>query len=195
MDQMPLVAQAKAGNEGAFATLVEPLLPLVFRSAYLILLDGALAQDAVQEALVRAYLNLRSFRDGQPFRPWLHRFVVNEALKAGRSRRRRAAPVAHLPDLPGPPEDDPELAIVGKEEHQQVWAALQALDPLHRTVLVLRYYQELSEVDMAKVLNLPPGTVKSRLHRARHRLQEKLSGCEGPTPARGLFGLFRSTHL
>lgn len=195
MDQVPFIAQAKAGNEGAFAALVEPLLPLVFRSAYLILLDGELARDAVQEALVRAYLNLHSFRDGQPFRPWLQRFVINEALKASRSRRRRATPMAQLPDLQASTDDDPEFAIVTKEERQQVWAALQSLDPLHRTVLVLRYYQELSEIDMAKVLNLPSGTVKSRLHRARHQLQKKLSGCEGPTPARGLFGLFRSTHL
>ncbi len=163
-------------NDDAFRQLVEPHLAKAYRIACLILLDRELARDAVQEALIRAYRSWPRFRPGESAGPWLNRIVVNEARRMlGRSRRQPAL-LGEVPSLVGPVEDSPEYAALAREEREQLWRAIAGLGELQRTVLVLRYYQQMSEDEMAAVLDVSPGTVKSRLHNARKQLEQRLRG-------------------
>lgn len=176
MDEHRLLAAARDGDQDAFRRLVEPHLPNCYRTALLIVLDRELARDAVQEALVRLYRSLDRYRPTEPLRPWLNRIVVNEARRMARRQWRQPSLVGELPDLPDATSLGPEDALLARDDREQLWAAISELDDLHRTVLVLRYYQGMSESDMADVLEIKPGTVKSRLHNARRLLQERLCG-------------------
>ena len=159
-----------------FAALVEPYISRAYRLAFGIIHDRQAAEDAVQEALVRAYRSLDNLEEGRPFWPWFFRIVVNEALKQAKRSRRPAL-------APAPPDtvESPEHALLAQEERERVWQAIHRLPPAHRAVILLRYYEELSEAEMAEVLGLPPGTVKSRLHYARQALERKLTA---PEPSR-----------
>lgn len=157
-----------------FQAQVEPHLPAAYRTAALILLDRDLARDAVQEALLRAYRSRDRLRPGAPVWPWLHRLVVNEALRLAGRQRRQPLLLPEWPDFPGG-APGPETALLARETRDRIWQALAQLSEAHRTVLVLRYYQELTELEMADLLGVSPGTVKSRLHYARRLLEERLS--------------------
>ncbi len=154
-------------QDAEFDRLVEPHLPRCYRIAYLITHNEEDASDALQEALIRAYRSLNNVTPGRPFAPWFVRVVVNEALK--QSQRRRSTATVPLPELPS--GDGPELDVLAREERQQVWQAVQSLSPEHRAVVVLRYYEDLSEREMAEALGISPGTVKSRLHYARSAIE------------------------
>lgn len=184
METPNVLHAARAGDEAAFRRLVEPCLPLAYRTALLIVLDRDLARDAVQEALLRTFRSLRSVRSEAEFPPWFRRVVVNEARRMAGRVRRQPVPVDSLPEMAAPPADSPEAQVLAQEDRQRLWHALATLDDLHRTVLVLRYYQELSEAELADALGIPPGTVKSRLHHARRLLQERMAG--GPAAAQSL---------
>ncbi len=144
-----------------------------FRTAYLIVRDGAEAEDAAQEALVRAYRALGTFKRGRPFRPWLLRIVANQALNARTSMRRRAA-LAERSAGEGearraPPVD--EMAAASERE-RALWSAIGLLRDGERLVIYLRYFLELTERELADALGCRPGTVKSRTHRALRRLRQ-----------------------
>lgn len=177
MEQDDLLRQAKRGDPDTFEALTAPYLTGLYRTAGLVLLDRELARDAVQEALVRAFKSIDRFRSGHSLRPWLYRLTVNEARRLGGRQGRQPLPVAELPEQPD--ASTPEAQVLTAEERQQLWQALAQLPPDHRTVLVLRYYQELSEIEMADVLRVRPGTVKSRLSRARQALAVILAGSQG----------------
>lgn len=163
------VRRAQMGEPGAFDTLVEPHLPRLYRVAYLITHQGEAAADALQEALLRAYRALGNLRPDEPFYPWFTRIVVNEAIR--QSQRQWDPPLLPLPES----LHTPESLLVQKEEQERLWRAVQGLKPIYRAVVVLRYYEDLSEAEMAEILELPPGTVKSRLHHARRLLERKLA--------------------
>lgn len=177
-----LVRQACAGDPGAFDLLVSPYMPRFYRLAFLITRDQEYAADAVQEALLRAYRSLRSLRGEAAFRPWFTRILVNEAAKQSRRWRKllliftgqspdRSLVHANL-------QETPEAILEAREEQAGLWQAVQQLSTAHRTVLVLRYWEELSEAEMAAVLSIPPGTVKSRLYHARAALEQMLPRAE-----------------
>ncbi|WP_374713669.1 RNA polymerase sigma factor [Symbiobacterium terraclitae] len=178
-DEATLVQQVKAGAEGAFDRLVGPHLARAYRTACLITQQEELARDALQEALVRAYLSLGRFRPGSPFYAWFVRIVVNEAIR--QSRRGRREPALPLPEPVDP--SGPEARLLALEERRELWAAIGELSADHRTVIVLRYFEEFSEAEMAAVLGVSPGTVKSRLNRARRALEQRLSRTQSPQPA------------
>ena len=140
------------------------------RTAYLILGNRADAEDAVQEAYLRAWKFRDSLADESRFAPWLYRVVVNSCNSRlrteipHRDRRRNAD------DLAAVPTDDDMASRVALS--QAVAVALSALPAHLRTAVVLRYYAELTEQEIATVLGRPVGTVKSRLHEARRRLAE-----------------------
>jgi RNA polymerase sigma-70 factor, ECF subfamily len=151
---------------------------LAFRAAYLITGDAAEAQDAAQEAFVKAYYALPRFRSGSPFRPWLLRIVANEA----RNRRLAGARRANLAlraadDGPRPADiDAPEAAALAAERRASLLRALNDLREDDRLVIAYRYFSELTEAEMAELLGVARGTVKSRLSRALGRLRERLTG-------------------
>lgn len=169
----------RAGDRDAYAELVRRHAPVALRTARL-LGAGADAEDAVQEAFVKAYAALDRFRDGAPFRPWLLRIVANEIRNLHRSSGRRAARERSAwertePLLALPAADDPAAAALSRERRVELVRGLAALSEPHRQVVTCRYLLDLDEAETAAVLGWPVGTVKSRLHRALARLSAVLA--------------------
>lgn len=144
-----------------------------FRTAMLILGDRADAEEAVQDAFLRAWRFRAAVPAGDGVKPWLYRVVVNAALSKLRADRARRTHTVALGDEPLPSPlgpGHPETAALDEEQHRLVLAALAALPEPLRVVVALRYYAQLSEKEIAGVIHRRPGTVKSRLHDARIRL-------------------------
>ena len=136
--------------------------------------DVELAEDAAQDAFIRAWLNLSSFRTGTSFRNWIYRIAVNAALDF--LRREPKTSSADLESLfVADPLDGPEAAFIQKERTVIVQQAILSLTEASRAVLVLREYGGLSYQEIATTLNIPLGTVMSRLNYARDRLKELLT--------------------
>ena len=147
---------------------------LAFRTAYLICRNAADAEDAAQEAFVKAYYHLARFRSGAPFRPWLLTIVANEARNRRTAGARRAglalrAGALQATDAAAP---SPEAALLSQEEHALLLAALDRLRPEEGLAIACRYFLELSEAEMAVTLGCARGTVKSRLSRALGHLRQ-----------------------
>ena len=181
MEEQEAIARLKRGDIGGLEALVCKYQVQAVRTAYLITRDRALAEDIVQTAFLRAYERIGQFDAGRPFGPWFLRSVVNDAVKAATRRERQVsleagpegegASLANLLASPGP---GPDGLVEAAETRQAVWAALGELPPAQRAAIVLRYYLDLSEAEMADELACPPGTVKWRLHAARKRLRTLL---------------------
>lgn len=169
------LARARAGDAAAYAELVTRHGPMAKRLAVLSG-AGADADDVVQEAFVKGYRSLSSFREGADFRPWLLRIVVNETRNLHRGRTRRADRELRvaLRDLPGTAQPDPAEVAVLHERREALSAALRSLPDELREVVSCRYLLELSEAETAQSLDIPLGTAKSRLHRGLARLREAL---------------------
>jgi RNA polymerase sigma-70 factor (ECF subfamily) len=164
-----LVRLARSGDREAFGMLVARHQQIVFRTAYAVCGDAAEAEDATQEAFVKAHRALGRFRLGSPLRPWLLRIVANEA----RNRRRSAGRREHLAVRAA--ADARTETVTPDYTATELTAALDRLDPPHREVVLLRHVLELSEAETAGVLGCRPGTVKSRLSRGLARLREELT--------------------
>jgi RNA polymerase sigma factor (sigma-70 family) len=178
-----LIELARDGDVRAYGELVERHRQIAFRTAYLITRNAADAEDAAQDAFVKAYYALHRFRTREPFRPWLLRIVSNEAKNRARSARRREGLALRLAEG-GPPGDagpSPEAAATLRETQEALLAALAMLREEDRLVIAYRYLLELSETETAEVLGVRPGTVKSRLSRALGRLRERLPSALGTT--------------
>lgn len=191
-DDHGLIEACRAGQTEAFGALVrryqDRLYPTVFR------LTGCAedAQDLLQDAFLRAFQKLDRFRGGSSFYTWLYRIAVNLAL-SGRRRRRGAVRLAEgcRGDPLDPADDteqtDPTRPAEQAERDALVQRALDALAPDHRAVVVLKDLDGLRYEQVAAVLGVPIGTVRSRLHRARCELRERLRGVadERPVPLPG----------
>lgn len=162
------VLRLQAGDRLALTPLYSAYAEAALRTAFLITRNRATAEDAVQEAFVQVLRNISALRDPAAFRPWFYRIVVNAARRLSRKKK---VPVP--PELTSP--ESPDEALIGSEEAAAVRLAVAQLNEAHREVITLRYYTELSEAEIAQVLGVPPGTVKSRLHRAKEALHERLS--------------------
>ena len=143
------------------------------------------AEDATQEAFVKAYAALGRFRAGAPFRPWLLQIVANEARNRRRSAGRRASLAVRAaedrpPDGAAP---SPEAAVLDHERRTALAAALSRLRDEDREIIGARYLLDLSEAEAATTLGLPKGTVKSRLSRALGRLRVELAALDAPAEA------------
>ena len=157
--------EAQRGSAGAVSRLYLAHWPRAHRAAYLVVHDAAAAEDIAQDAFLAAIDALDRFDRRRPFGPWLHRIVVNRALDwTRRERLRRNA------DEPGAPAAAEAAAEIGDE----VMAALARLPDEQRAVVVLRYLLEYTPGEIAKMLELPRGTVNSRLRRALDRLENEL---------------------
>ena len=138
--------------------------PQAFRAAFLVTHDAAAAEDIAQESFLAAIRTLDRFDRRRPFGPWLHRIVVNRAIDWTRARRLRAEVELHE-SVPAP---DPAT------EGGEALAALARLSPEHRAVIVMRYVLELTPGEIAEALDLPRGTVNSRLRRGLDALGDEL---------------------
>ena len=171
-----LVARAQAGDTRAYQALVEEHQTIAFRTAYLLAGSAADAEEAVQDAFVKAFYALGRFRPGAPFRPWILRIVANEARNRRRSagRRERLALRAAEDPLSGGAVPSPEAALLESEERAQLLDAVNQLRDEDRFVIACRYFLGLSEAETASTLGWRRGTVKSRLSRALERLREQM---------------------
>lgn len=174
VDEHNAIAQIKRGNIDGLAALVQQYQVSAVRVAYLITGDRAMAEDVVQTSFIQAYQRIHQYDTHRPFAPWFLRSVANAAIKAA-SRGHPQVSLDSTDNLPveslSDPVPDPLDALEAAEVRQAIRAALAVLSPEQRAVIVLRYYLEMSEQDMAEMLNCPPGTVKWRLHAARQRLR------------------------
>ena len=174
-DDDELIRRAKRGEGEAYAVLVRRHQQVAYRTAYAVCGDAAEAEDATQDAFVKAYRTLGRFRAGEPWRPWLLQIVANEARNRRRSEGRRRHLVARVGRGGGVSEaPPPDVAVLLRDERSALAQAIARLDRPHREVVVLRHLLDLTEAECATVLGIPKGTVKSRLARALDRLRADL---------------------
>jgi RNA polymerase sigma-70 factor (ECF subfamily) len=180
-----LLRRAREGDHDAFGELVERHQTRIYAVCLRILADPEDARDAAQEAFITAFRKLGQFRGEAAFTTWLHRIAVNACYDALRRAKRR--PMLHAIDPgdddralePGPPSPDPADEIAGTID---VARALARVPENFRIVLVLADIEDLPYDEISRVLEVPVGTVKSRVHRGRIALAKALSGelPEGP---------------
>jgi RNA polymerase sigma-70 factor (ECF subfamily) len=179
-----LAARARDGDVGAFESLVARHEGIAFRVAWLVVGDRGDAEDAVQDAFVKAYLAMPRFRPGAAFRPWVLRIVANEARNRRRSSRRRDGLALRASAEGGAAEAaSPEAAALDRTDAEALAAALGRLHERDRLVVAYRYLFEMSEAETADALGVPLGTVKSRLSRALARLRSELMTMAAPAEA------------
>lgn len=173
--QRELVLRAQQGDRDAFAALVRASIARLYASAKLILRDSEAAEDAVQEALIEAWRDLRGLRDPDRLDAWLHRLLVRACYRAAkRDRQRRIAeiPLRFDHDAAGPD------GLASFALRDQLESAFGHVAPDHRAILVLAYYADMPLEDVAMALSVPIGTAKSRLHRASSALRAALAADE-----------------
>jgi RNA polymerase sigma-70 factor (ECF subfamily) len=164
-----LVEAARRGDHGAFEVLATSAGDRLYAVARLILSSADLAEDAVQEALVRAWRQLPSLRDPDRFDAWLHRLVVNACADQGRQLRRWSKEVRPLPVEPSIADDTG--AVADREQLERGFARLR---PEQRAVVVLHHYSGFSAAEIARMLGIPEGTARSRLHYATEAMRAAL---------------------
>lgn len=169
-DEQYWINGCRRGDAESFARLFEAYQAQAYGTALLIFRDRSLAADAVQETFIRIFLALPRFRPDQPFRPWFYRILTNETLRLVK-RRRRWWSDGQVDALLPAALTTPESLALDRERAEEIWQTVSALPEASRAALVLRYYAGLTEEEMSAVMGVPPGTVKSRLSRARDRLK------------------------
>jgi RNA polymerase sigma-70 factor (ECF subfamily) len=175
LEESEAIARLRDGDISGLEELVHRYYIHALRTAYLITRDHALAEDIVQTAFLRVYERIDQFQSGRPFEPWFIRSIVNDALMLER-RKQRLSDTLSADEVNLLPTSDPTLdeMLLSAETSEALWAALGRLSANQRAVIVMRYYLDMSELEMATELDCPPGTVKSRLHAARQRLRRLL---------------------
>jgi RNA polymerase sigma-70 factor (ECF subfamily) len=176
VDQRELVERARRGDHDAFTELVGASIARLGAAARLILRDPDLARDAVQDAYLRAWRDLPGLRDPDRLDAWLHRLTVNACLDTIRRRRRRVIEVELTSMLPVSVTDD----AVRIADRDQLERGFRRLSIDHRAVVVLHHYLDLPLEEVADVLGVPLGTVRSRLHRAMQGLRAALEADARP---------------
>ena len=173
-DERNIVHRAQQGDAEAFGQLVEAYQGQVYRLALRMGLSPADAEEAAQEAFIAAWRGLPRFRGDSRFSTWLYQLATHAAINLMRPEKKYkdSADVedAVLPDTAESPQEE----IERREKQETVQRALQALSPQGREILLLRYQAELGYEEIAAVLGLPNGTVKSRINRAKAQLKEAL---------------------
>ena len=171
MDDRDLIACAQQGDRQAFTELVYRHQDSIVSLTYRMCGDLRLAENAAQEAFVRVWQNLNSYKPQYAFRSWLYRIAANAALDS----LRRERPTAALDDLPlADCGTSPEQSVEENQRAAHVRRAIAQLTPALRMVLILREYQELTYHEIADALDIPVGTVMSRLNAARVQLRRDL---------------------
>ena len=172
-DEKTWVLQAQHGNDEAFTQLVETYQTPVYNLCYRMLGEAEIAEDAAQETFLRAYQNILRYDPKRPFPTWLLSIAAHYCIDRLRKRKFSMFSIDadestfELPDTEAP---NPENEAIKKEERDQVHVILQSLDATDRAAIIMRYWYDFSEAEIAEALNLTVSAVKSRLHRARRAL-------------------------
>lgn len=162
---------ARDGNLDAFSELASASIAGLYAVARLILRDSDRAEDAVQDALVEAWQNVRSLRDPDRFDAWMHRLLVRACYRHARREKRRVLVEIHLLETDAPRPDDGAMSFADRDQLER---GFERLDVDQRAVIVLHFYLGLPLTEVADVLAIPAGTAKSRLHRATQTLRAAL---------------------
>jgi RNA polymerase sigma-70 factor (ECF subfamily) len=181
--EQALLKRAQGGDRQAFARLVSIHREAVYRAAYWVLKDPEDAMDATQEAFLRAYRHMGTFAGRSSFRTWARRIATNVALDRYGRRKRDRERSTELPE--GQDIADPRSQAVGadlerEERRRLVREAIDTLPPAQRAAVVLRDVEGLSYEEIASTLQIPKGTVMSRIYYGRAALKEKLAPVLGP---------------
>ncbi|HSJ53488.1 MAG TPA: sigma-70 family RNA polymerase sigma factor [Anaerolineae bacterium] len=173
--------RAQTGDQQAFAALVARHQRYVYNLAYRVLGDAVEAEDLAQEAFLRAWKGLGGFRLESRFTTWLYRIVSNLCCNRlpGLRRQLLAIDIDDLPAGTSPTTADPAAIVALAEQQALVHRQVAALPAQYRLVITLFYLQGMSYGEMAQVLNLPLGTVKTHLYRARERLKRQIESAAG----------------
>lgn len=185
LDEAELVALFRARDAGAVRYVATRNNQRLFRAAWAVLRDSAEAEDAVQSAYLKAFAAIDTFEGRSKLSTWLTRIVINEARVRRRSARRRAALLGHAM----PPGTDigeevdaayqtPEQHVANLQLRKALEQALGSLPQIYRTVFILREIEGMTVEETAAALDILPATVKTRLFRARHMLQARLSSLD-----------------
>ena len=187
-EEQAVIAAVQAGNTAFFAKLVTAYQDRLFGAMCIVLGNRQDAEDVTQEAFAKAFLKLDTFQGRSSFFTWLHRIARHVAIdnrrRGWRERQQRLADVGDGLDLVSSsvmrsPDPDPGEVAERNENHQRLYRALAMMDQERREVITLRDLQGLDYAEIAEILQVPVGTVRSRLHRARLELKDLLAGSAG----------------
>jgi len=175
-DELTWVIQAQQGSDEAFTMLVEEHQTHVYNLCYRMLGEPEAAEDAAQESFLRAYQNLQRYDRNRPFATWLLSIAAHYCIDRLRRRKLSVFSLDEENDdgatfeIADPASPNPEAESVKREERDRLHILLKDLDATDRAAIVLRYWNDYSEIEIADSLNLTVSAVKSRLHRARRAL-------------------------
>lgn len=175
-DEMSWVLQAQQGSDEAFTYIVETYQTPVYNLCYRMLGEPEAAEDAAQETFLRVYQHIQRYDRKRPFATWLLSIAAHYCIDRLRRRKLAIFSIDEADEseagyeLPDPAAVTPESASLRKEEREQIQGLLHHLDATDRAAIVMRYWHELSEAEIAEALHLTVSAVKSRLHRARREL-------------------------
>lgn len=172
-----LILDCLAGDQAAIETLVRQYETGVFRLALSIVGDAAEANEITQETFLAALRSLRSYQERKSFKAWLYTIALNQSrshLRKRKARERLAALLTSVFRVDAQKQVLPEEAILQNEKEAVLWNSLNDLDERFRTVVVLRYFHELSISEISEILCVNEGTIHSRLHSAREKLKDAL---------------------
>lgn len=179
MNERKAIARLKQGDISALEVLVRHFQVEAVHAAYLILSDRQIAEDVVQNAFIKVSERIHQFEDGRPFRPWFLRIVSNDALKAV-SRARKPFPLDGGSDFDVPDtwlqdlSPGPEELVDTAETRRKVWQALQELTPNQRTAIIMRYFLDMKNKEIARELDRSLPSVKWAVHSAKESLRTLL---------------------
>jgi len=184
MEDQTAITRIKHGDLNGLEDLVERHQTRAVQTAYLIVFDRALAEDIAQTAFIRVAEQIHQFDETRPFAPWFYRIVVNDSLKAIRTKHKTVPLEQNLDDESmqqiarclTAPELLPEQQIEQDELRQKILDSVQSLSPEQRAVITMRYFLDLSQADMSSRLNRPLSTIKWWLRDAHKRLRALLDG-------------------
>lgn len=169
MNEKQLIQKSIDGDSEAFNQLVQPYLQVSYTTSYLILNDKQLAEDAIQESLYQTYISLKRFDEEKAqFKTWLNRIVINCSLKV---KRKIKIFTEFQPSYMKMNEKSPEEIMVQNEKYEDLYKSIYKLSSKLKVVIILHYFQELSIQEISLTLEISEGTVKSRLHKARKKLE------------------------
>jgi RNA polymerase sigma-70 factor (ECF subfamily) len=178
LDSEALIRRCQQGDRLAIEVLIRRYQNYVYRLCYLVMRSEQDAEDMTQETFIRAFRALPRFeiRDGTSFEAWLYRIAINACRSRMRRKWYQVLPWPEpAPQVVAAPEEQPDRVLILGERRDRLLEAIDSLGEKHRLVVILRYYAGLSNEEIARTLNIPSGTVRSRLHIARQRLRELLT--------------------
>ena len=184
-DERALVARTLAGDDDAFAALIRTHQAIVYNIAYRLVGQRETAQDLAQETFLRAFKALDTFDLKRPFGPWLYRIATNLSINWVKRARLPTVSLDAPPPVVGDDAEplaipdtsaEPAARFAQVEMQAQLRKAILSLPPDYRVVIELRHFQEMSYEEIAEALNVPLGTVKTHLFRARRLLRDRLTG-------------------